>query len=207
LNLVEEEYLTLAGESRARERVKGSTFLAIAVPINTNEDADHRLSIWRKEFHDATHIVWARRLAPPLESETRWDDDGEPRGTAGIPILQVITRAEIWGVLVVVVRWFGGIKLGAGGLARAYSGAAESALAAAQTKKVVVRQTMSIIVPHPLVGIVYSLAEKADAKIEAPIYIKEGLKITLHVRKSLTSFLFEQLQEQTAGQVIIERQK
>ena len=199
-----EEYLTLAEASQAREKVKGSTFLAFAIPVEDSEDADHQLCIWRKQYHDSTHIGWARRLAPPPDGEIRWDDDGEPRGTTGLPILKAITRADLWGVLIGVVRWYGGTKLGTGGLARAYGGVAEAALTCAETKLVIVRQTLSVFVPNDLIGIVYSLADKTDARIEPPVYMNEGVRIALSLRKSMISYLVDQLREQTAGQALIE---
>src|SRR5689334_22504590 len=115
-----------AGESRAEIREKGSVFLAVVGPAADEAAAKALLAALEREMPDATHHCWAWRLgSPPRE---RSSDAGEPAGTAGMPMLQVLRGAGLSDVLAVVVRWFGGTKLGKGGLARAYAAAAREAV-------------------------------------------------------------------------------
>jgi uncharacterized YigZ family protein len=123
-------YITIAGPSRAELREKGSRFLAFAEPVADETAVRERLDDLKRRFPDATHVCWAARTGIPARS--RSSDAGEPRGTAGPPILRALDAAQLDNVLVAVVRWFGGTKLGKGGLARAYAEAARSALAGAQ---------------------------------------------------------------------------
>lgn len=107
-------------------KIKGSRFIASVAPIASAEDASRFLAERRQEYKDATHNCYAWRLA---EGEAfRYNDDGEPSGTAGRPILQEIDGRDLVRVAVVVTRYYGGTKLGSGGLVRAYGGAAAAAL-------------------------------------------------------------------------------
>ncbi len=112
-------------------KVKGSRFLAQVFQVMTEAEARERLRIIRKRYHDATHHGSAWRLPPPQDPIEAADDDGEPSGTTGPPILLQLRGAELLGALCIVTRWFGGTKLGTGGLARAYGDAAAQAVAAA----------------------------------------------------------------------------
>lgn len=121
-------YRVAAGEGAAELRVRGSRFLALASPIADAADVEVRIAARRRAFHDATHVAFAYRRRA---GRARVSDAGEPAGTAGKPILAAIDAAGVVDTLVVVVRYFGGIKLGTGGLVRSYGDAARQALAAA----------------------------------------------------------------------------
>lgn len=109
--------------------VRKSRFIARALRIVSRSDALREVELVRQQYPDARHYCWAYLVGNPESSASAgMNDDGEPSGTAGKPILNVIQHKKIGDVLVVVVRYFGGIKLGAGGLTRAYSGAAEAVL-------------------------------------------------------------------------------
>ena len=121
------DYRAPSGEAWAELKDKGSRFVAIVRPARNEAAAGAVLDELRGTYRDATHLCWAWRLgAPPRE---RSADAGEPHGTAGEPMLQVLRGAELSDVVAAVARWFGGVKLGKGGLARAYSGALQAALA------------------------------------------------------------------------------
>ena len=119
-------YLAPADEARAELRAKGSRFLAIVAPTVDMESARGKVEAVRTQYSDASHVCWACRVGHPAEE--RASDAGEPAGTAGRPILNVMKGRQISDVVGVVVRWFGGVKLGKGGLARAYAGAVKLAL-------------------------------------------------------------------------------
>ena len=142
--------VTALGESELIElRVKGSRFLARVHPTPDRESLDRALARERAEFPDATHHCYGARLL----TEERSDDDGEPGGTAGPPILRAVEARGVRGVACVVIRYYGGTKLGTGGLIRAYGDAAREALAVAPTSVVwrttTVRVEVDLLSPPP----------------------------------------------------------
>ncbi len=124
----------LVTPARGELTERGSRFLALARRADSLEAALAVRDAARREHHDATHHVFAVRLA---DGSSRFDDDGEPSGTAGRPVLVELESRELVDTVVAVVRWFGGTKLGTGGLARAYGSAAGRALERARTREVV----------------------------------------------------------------------
>jgi len=194
-----DSYDTLAESGTAKLKDRGSVFISLAVPVSSREDADKQLEEWRKKYYDSTHIGWARRLAPPPDGEERCDDDGEPHGSTGPPILNAIRGADLWGVLVGVVRYYGGTKLGVGGLIRAYGGAAAEGLENTKRKTIEITSTLTVSISHERAGAVYALAEKVGAKLTSPEYTTDGIVIRLTVLSSRMSYLEDQIREVTAG--------
>ncbi len=121
------EYLTIEHEATGLYKEKGSRFLSFAEYVETKEAAMERVAFYRKQYHDARHVCFAYIIGSEGE-ESRSGDDGEPAGTAGKPILTQIKAKNITNTLVVVVRYFGGILLGTGGLVAAYRSATQDAL-------------------------------------------------------------------------------
>jgi uncharacterized YigZ family protein len=120
-------YYTIQQRERSSMKVRGSEFIATAIPVTTKEQALKELESLRSEFWDATHNCFAYRIGKS-GFEFRTSDDGEPSGSAGKPILFVLNKYEVSDVLLVVTRYYGGTKLGIGGLARAYSDATSAVL-------------------------------------------------------------------------------
>jgi uncharacterized YigZ family protein len=146
-----DERLVPAREGRFELRERASRFLGIAVPCTSASAAKDLLARWRREFHDATHVAFAWRIGTGTDLE-RSSDAGEPSGTAGKPIALAIHSAAMSDVLVGVVRWYGGTKLGTGGLARAYRSAAEGALAEAGFRTVADTRTVAVQCPWERMG-------------------------------------------------------
>lgn len=122
-----DDYRTLEGISEGLYKEKGSKFIAIALPVGSVDDVKQQLEQLRKRYHDARHHCYAYRIGEePYES--RYNDDGEPSGTAGKPIYGQIQSFELTNILIVVIRYFGGVKLGTGGLIQAYRTAARDAV-------------------------------------------------------------------------------
>ena len=122
-------YLTLKKTVTARLEIKKSEFIAYAYPVNSREQALFHVEQLREQYADARHHCWAYIVGDPNNTTSAgFDDDGEPNGTAGRPILNVLQHKSIGNVIIIVVRYFGGIKLGAGGLTRAYAGSAQAAV-------------------------------------------------------------------------------
>ncbi|WP_296242953.1 MULTISPECIES: YigZ family protein [unclassified Psychrobacter] len=120
-------YQTLKRSVTARLEIKKSEFIAHAYPVTSREDAMFHVEQLREQYADARHHCWAYIIGDPNNTTSAgFDDDGEPNGTAGRPILNVLQHKSIGNVIIIVVRYFGGIKLGAGGLTRTYAGSAQA---------------------------------------------------------------------------------
>ena len=134
------DYPVPAGYLERETEVKKSRFIARIAPVTSRDEVKAWLDQAHRDHPDARHVCWAYQIGRPgAAAEAAMNDDGEPSGTAGKPILNVIQHKDMGDVLVMVIRYFGGVKLGAGGLVRAYAGAAESVLSAVER---VVQQPM-----------------------------------------------------------------
>ncbi|MBR7131277.1 MAG: YigZ family protein [Lentisphaeria bacterium] len=141
--------LILKAESQAETRVKNSRFLAEAIPVNSPEEAKE-LWRYRKEHYDnGGHIVYAFTVGNN-QNISGYSDDGEPSGTAGRPVLSVLLGSGLTNTLITVARWFGGTKLGTGGLVHAYSDAAKAALENAEFIELVPMEKVSFEISYPL---------------------------------------------------------
>lgn len=133
-----DSFLTITRRSEGIYKEKGSKFLAFAIPVSDVEEVKAIVAAFRKEYYDARHVCYAYMLGADRE-EFRANDDGEPSGTAGRPILGQINSAGLTDILILVVRYFGGVLLGTGGLVTAYKSAAADAIA---NNEVVEREVM-----------------------------------------------------------------
>jgi uncharacterized YigZ family protein len=187
----DDSYRVAASEGTADVRVRGSRFLAFAVPVPDEKLAQARVAACRRTFHDATHIAFAHR---PRAGDARMSDAGEPAGTAGRPILAAIDAAELVDTLVVVARWFGGTKLGTAGLARAYRDAARRALARAGAA--VRYETVPVVVEclYEQVAIVKRLVRPPDVQLVDEEFGARA-RFTLAVRRSRLLEVEERLRE------------
>lgn len=172
-------YTAPAGEARAEIREKGSRFLAVLGPAADEAAAKARLAALERELPDATHHCWAWRLgSPPRE---RAADAGEPSGTAGVPMLQVLRGAGLSDVMAVVVRWFGGTKLGKGGLARAYAAAVREALPGLPLVQRVPTVQVALEIPYDKVGALKRLLQPPEIELDAEEYgTTARLRLAVH---------------------------
>ena len=162
---------TLAGRASHLLEVKHSRFLAQAAPVATPDDA---LAFLREiAVPDATHNCWAYRIG----GEYRSSDDGEPAGTAGRPILAAIDGQGFDRVMVVVTRWYGGIKLGAGGLVRAYGGAAAECLRRAQRRPLIAMRRLQVACPFDDIGTMHAALTMADARKLDETFDESGVRL------------------------------
>ena len=155
-----DHYRTPRERSEFRHKIERSEFLGIAIPVTTEEEFFAELERTQKRYFDATHHCWAFRLFS--ESRSRSSDAGEPSGTAGKPILAAVEGAALHDIGVIVVRWYGGIKLGTGGLSRAYRETAAETLRHAQTLDRYVYERIDVQVPFDALGAVYRLVAPPD---------------------------------------------
>ncbi|MBD5356220.1 MAG: YigZ family protein [Bacteroides sp.] len=140
-------YYTIEKEAESQYKEKMSRFLSFARKVNDAEEAKNIVKSFQNEYHDARHVCWAYMLGPDRK-EWQLNDNGEPSGTAGKPILGQINSKELTDVLVVVVRYFGGIKLGTPGLIAAYREAARLALEEAGRKEMHDMATITVTFPY-----------------------------------------------------------
>jgi uncharacterized YigZ family protein len=160
-------------------REKGSRFLAVVVPAADETAARRQLEDLAREHADASHHCWAWRIGQPPQE--RSSDAGEPAGTAGRPILQVLRGADLGDVLAVVVRWFGGTKLGKGGLARAYAEATRLALADLRTVERRPTMRLRMTVPYAQLGDVKRLVHPPEIELVGEEYSEGEARLTLEV--------------------------
>lgn len=177
-----DSYRTIAALSEGEFKDRGSKFLAYAWPVRSEEDALAHLEWLRKEHFKARHHCFAWRLSPD-GSRFRANDDGEPSGTAGRPILGQIDSFGLTDVVVVVVRYFGGTLLGTSGLINAYREAAAEALRAAQVEEKIVCDTFRFDFDYALMPDVMNAVKKLDLYISHQDFGERGL-LHLDIRQS-----------------------
>ena len=201
-----DRYLSVEDGPETELKVKGSRFLGQVFRLTTTDDARGRVLSLRKQHHSATHHCWALRTGVPESTAERFDDDGEPSGTAGRPILNQLLRLDVHDTLVVVTRYFGGTKLGTGGLARAYGDAAALALDAAP-KRVVLREAkLEVDCGFDDVGAVEACVARAGTDVHRVERAYDpSPKLTLFVRRSRTEEIAAAIVEATAGRATVIR--
>jgi len=152
--------------------IEKSTFIGYAKPIKSEEEAIEFVNEIKKKHKDATHNVWAYTVGPTMNIQ-RYSDDGEPQGTAGIPTLEVIKKEDLRDVVIVVTRYFGGVKLGAGGLVRAYTKGAKVGLEAAKIIEKVKYKEVKIKVDYNQLGKIQNEIMNLGYFIKDTIYTDE----------------------------------
>ena len=189
-----DSFLTLQTAGEAVYTEKRSKFYAFAYPVKCEEDVKQHVAALRKKFYDARHVCYAYALGHD-GMQTRCNDDGEPSGSAGKPILGQIRSVGLTRVLVVVVRYFGGVKLGTGGLAVAYKTAAADALAAATQVEQLVMERLVVEVPYADADTAMRFVREGEGEITARDYTTTSTLLTIEVRRSLLLPLRERLQK------------
>lgn len=196
-------YTILAAAVECSTEEKNSEFLTFLHPVTSREDAMEHITYYRQEYPDANHVCWAYVVGNTRQPITQsFSDDGEPSGTAGKPMLHVLTEREVGNSLAVVVRYFGGVKLGAGGLVRAYSGAVSAAVNSAELIAVVPKIELIVNVDFAREAKVRHLVNYFEGKILSVDY---SLQVSLHISLDETSAneFRQQLINETAGEAMI----
>lgn len=180
---------------------KKSKFIAYCKPVQTQEQAKNFIDEIKQKHKDATHNVWAYSLRE--NNVMRYNDDGEPSGTAGIPVLDVIKKTETQDVAIVATRYFGGIMLGGGGLVRAYSHTASIALASA--KPIIMRECLVVGVKchYSYYNKTQELCEKNKAVIDDTLF-EDAVTIIFHILEEDLKNFAKDFSELTKGEGEIE---
>mgnify|MGYP002142057017 FL=1 len=177
--------------------IKKSRFIACVEPMAGRDEAQARVAQLKAEHPDAAHVCWALLAG----GQSAANDDGEPGGTAGRPMLDVLRHQDLQGVMASVVRYFGGIKLGAGGLVRAYTDAVAQALLSAEKIPLIKQTQLACSVPYALEGLVRREIELAQALLQDVVH---GSVVTLHfaLPQSQATHLVHRLNESGRGQLV-----
>lgn len=193
-------FTTLVAAHRHSAVIENSEFLAFAERADTPEQALAQLAALRARYPDATHHCWAYRIGAAY----RFSDDGEPGGTAGAPILRATEGQGVDHVMVVVVRYYGGVKLGTGGLVRAYGGTAAECLRTAPRLEVRPRQMLRVSVPFDHLSALYHLLSQWDTVRGEDTYTAAGVSLTVEVYPEDAPGFLTALRDGTRGAADVE---
>ncbi len=186
-------FKTVKETSKGLFTEKKSKFISFAIPVQTVEDVKIEVEKYRKEYYDARHVCWAYMLGSGRD-EFRSNDDGEPSGTAGKPILGQINSNELTNILIVVIRYFGGVKLGTSGLIVAYKEAAIEAIANAEIIEKTVDLEISFQFEYPFMNDVMKIVKDLEPAILNQQYNTDCF-MTLKIRKGLYDQLISRLEK------------
>jgi len=192
-------YKTLKEPSEGIYKEKGSKFLAFAYPVFTEDEIKEHINVLKKQYHDARHHCYAWKLGMD-NNHYRMNDDGEPSGTAGKPIFGQILSHELTNVLVVVVRYFGGTKLGTSGLIHAYKAATKDAFENAEIVERTVNDILTLTFEYGAMNDVMRIIKDEEPKVLEQDF-NLSCKMILSVRQSGSGALVDKLKKITSVKV------
>ena len=179
---MDDTYRTIRDLSEGYYTEKRSRFLSFALPVRTPDEVKTQIDAYRKKYYDARHVCWAYMLGPD-RTTFRANDDGEPSSTAGKPILGQINSNNLTDILIIVVRYFGGIELGTSGLIVAYRTAAAEAIATARIEERTVDETITITFEYPHLNSVMRIVKEDKPDVLAQSF-ELTCEMTLRIRQS-----------------------
>lgn len=191
--IAEDTYKTVAGLSEGIYTEKRSKFIAIALPVRNLEEVKQHLDTYQKKYYDARHVCYAYMLGAERKNY-RANDNGEPSGTAGKPILGQINSNELTDILVIVVRYFGGIKLGTSGLIVAYKAAAAEAIASATIIEKTIDEEVTVWFEYPFMNDIMRIVKEEEPEILNQSYDMDCC-MTLRIRRSMMPKLRARLEK------------
>ncbi len=179
---MDDTYRTIRDLSEGYYTEKRSRFLSFALPVRTPDEVKTQVDAYRKKYYDARHVCWAYMLGPD-RTTFRANDDGEPSSTAGKPILGQINSNNLTDILIIVVRYFGGIELGTSGLIVAYRTAAAEAIAAARIEERTIDETITITFEYPHLNSVMRIVKEDKPDVLTQSF-ELTCEMTLRIRQS-----------------------
>ncbi|MDR1980339.1 MAG: YigZ family protein [Tannerellaceae bacterium] len=200
-----DSYKTILQTASGYYTEKRSRFLSYAIPVQTVEEVKAELEKYRKRYYDARHLCWAYMLGSD-RTVFRANDDGEPSSTAGKPILGQINSNALTDILILVVRYFGGIELGTSGLITAYRAAAAEAIASAEIIERTVDEEITVTFEYPHLNSVMRIV-KEDSPVVVSQRFDMDCRMTLRIRKGEAGRLKEKLQKVETARLILEKEK
>ncbi len=200
-----EKYLSVAGETFTEKIIEKSKFITTSRHITSEDEAKEFIAEVSKKYRDATHNCYAY-ISDKFGNFLRFSDDGEPQGTAGMPILEVIKSKRLVEAAVVVTRYFGGVKLGASGLVRAYSGCAAENLDAAQKVLYETCSELKVTVDYPLIDAALRFFGEVNAGVINTGYLNEVI-FTVVIKRAEKDGFVSTLKNRLCGKVKIEKSR
>lgn len=201
----EDVYKTISDLSEGIYTEKKSKFIAIAIPVRTHEEIKNHLEFYQKKYYDARHVCYAYMLGHERK-DFRANDNGEPSGTAGKPILGQINSNELTDILIIVVRYFGGIKLGTSGLITAYKSAAAEAIANADIVEKTVDEIITVAFEYPFMNDIMRIVKEEEPEVIRQTYDMDCL-ITLRIRQSAMEKLRTRLEKVDSARIMEKNQE
>ncbi len=196
-------YVIPAERHRVMQEIERSRFITTIAPATTLEEARRFIGEVRSEFPDANHNCWAYVVGPPGSTSTiGMSDDGEPHGTAGRPMLTALLHSGVGDVAAVVTRYFGGIKLGKGGLVRAYTGSVQQALESLPTRERVETVTLELEIDYSALTPVRQLLDAYEAEVVAESFAA-AVSLTIELPRSRVAALEAAILDATRGRAEI----
>lgn len=180
--MIDDTYRTIESPTAGFYSEKRSKFLAFAIPVRSQEEIKERLKSYQKEYYDARHVCYAFMIGPERK-DFRASDSGEPSGTAGKPILGQINSNELTDILVIVVRYYGGVNLGTGGLIQAYKTAAAACIAQAKIVEKTVDEDLVVAFEYPFLNDIMRIVKEEEPQIVSQRFEMNCL-MRLRIRRS-----------------------
>jgi uncharacterized YigZ family protein len=197
---MKDRYLTILNSVTSEIKIRKSRFIANAVPVSTVEEVQAVIEKIKKEYHDAGHNPFSYVLSDI--NSFRYYDDGEPSGSSGRPIYDAINKYDFKNIIVIVTRYFGGIKLGVGGLKRAYFESADSCLSICKIKEIIMTRLFEVKFDYSLISQVMQYIEKSKFKVKENNSAEKAILI-VEVPLSRIDNFGTDLTEITGGKAII----
>ena len=179
--MMTDTYRTIKGIAEGYITEKRSKFISYAIPVRTVEEVKEQVDKYRKQYYDARHICWAYMIGADRQT-FRANDDGEPSSTAGKPILGQINSNELTDILIIVIRYFGGIELGTSGLIAAYRTAAAEAITASEIEERTVDEDITICFEYPFMNGIMRIIKEDNPEIISQ-HFDMNCEMTLRIRK------------------------
>ena len=199
---MEDTYKTITEPSEGIYTEKRSKFIAIALPVRTHEEIKAHLEVYQKKYYDARHVCYAYMLGHERK-DFRANDNGEPSGK---PILGQINSNELTDILIVVVRYFGGIKLGTSGLIVAYKAAAAEAIASATIVEKTVDDEVTVLFEYPFMNDIMRIVKEEEPEIIQQSYDMD-CSMTLRIRRSMMPRLMARLEKVETARIIDDKEE
>ncbi len=177
-----EEFLSISSPKGPFEiKEKGSRFISYIYPVKDSNSSDEILQEIKKKYFDSTHVCFAYRIGDGVEKSVKYSDDGEPGGTAGLPIISEIRSHDLFNALIAVIRYYGGTKLGTGGLARAYRSSAKLAIDGSEVVTIISKKTEDFLIHYDFLGNLMNITKKFNLEILERKYMQKGIQVKISI--------------------------
>ncbi len=196
------DYKTVLNRANDEIIIKKSRFIGYAAPVTTEEEAQEFIEQIKKEHRNATHNVPVYLIGEKFDIQ-RYSDDGEPSGTAGVPMLEMLKNEGITNVAIVATRYFGGIKLGTGGLVRAYTQTAKIALEAAKVVKKCEYERLSVVIPYTFQGAIEHFFNTQDEFIKSEVDYTDVVRFEVFVTSDKKDEFRDKMIQMTSAQAVV----